>query len=40
MLKYRGNRLIRTGFIGVVLAVLIVLIGLSPRDIDVDGDGH
>ena len=31
MLKYRGNRLIRTGFIGVVLAVLIVLIGLSPE---------
>ena len=31
MLKYRGNKLIRTGFIGVVLAILIVLVGLSPE---------
>ena len=31
MLKYRGNKLIRTGFMGVVLAILIVLIGLSPE---------
>ena len=28
MLKYRGKKLIRTGFMGVVLAILIVLIGL------------
>jgi len=31
MLKYRGKKLIRTGFIGVVLAVLIILVGLSPE---------
>ncbi len=31
MLKYRGNKLIRTGFMGVILAILIVLIGLSPE---------
>lgn len=31
MLKYRGVRLIRAGFIGVVLAVLVVLVGLSPQ---------
>ena len=31
MLKYRGNKLIRTGFMGVVLAILIVLVGLSPE---------
>ena len=31
MLKYRGLKLIRTGFIGVVLAILIILVGLSPE---------
>ncbi|GFG55649.1 mammalian cell entry protein [Mycolicibacterium agri] len=31
MLKYRGRKLIRTGFMGIVLAVLIVLVGLSPE---------
>ena len=31
MLKYRGKKLIRTGFMGVVLAILIVLVGLSPE---------
>ncbi|MDX1885060.1 MCE family protein [Mycolicibacterium sp. 120270] len=31
MLKYRGTKLIRTGFMGVVLATLIVLVGLSPE---------
>jgi len=31
MLKYRGNKLVRTGFLGVVLAILIVLVGLSPE---------
>ena len=33
MLKYRGNKLIRTGFIGVVLSILIVLVGLSPESL-------
>ena len=31
MLKYRGMKLIRTGFIGVVLVVLVILVGLSPE---------
>lgn len=31
MLKYRGRKLVRTGFIGVVLSILIVLVGLSPE---------
>jgi phospholipid/cholesterol/gamma-HCH transport system substrate-binding protein len=31
MLKYRGLHLIRTGFIGVVLVVLVILVGLSPE---------
>jgi phospholipid/cholesterol/gamma-HCH transport system substrate-binding protein len=31
MLKYRGNKLVRVGFIGVVLCVLVVLVGLSPE---------
>ncbi len=31
MLKYRGAKLIRTGFIGVVLVVLVILVGLSPE---------
>lgn len=30
MERYRGARLVRAGFIGVVLAILVVLIGLSP----------
>ena len=31
MLKYRGMQLIRTGFIGVVLVVLVILVGLAPE---------
>ena len=31
MLRYRGMQLIRTGFIGVVLVVLVILVGLSPE---------
>jgi phospholipid/cholesterol/gamma-HCH transport system substrate-binding protein len=31
MLKYRGKQLIRPGFIGVVLVVLVILVGLSPE---------
>jgi len=31
MLRYRGMKLIRTGFIGVVLVVLVILVGLSPE---------
>ncbi len=30
MLKYRGTGLIRAGFIGVVLIVMVILVGLSP----------
>src|ERR1700737_3574914 len=30
MLKYRGTGLIKAGFIGAVLIVLIILVGLSP----------
>ncbi|MDP7706007.1 MCE family protein [Mycobacterium sp. TY815] len=30
MLKYRGARLIRAGFIGVVLIILVIAVGLSP----------
>ncbi|MGV0743809.1 MCE family protein [Mycolicibacterium sp. XJ870] len=30
MLKYRGNRLIRAGFIGVVVIVLTIIVGLNP----------
>lgn len=30
MLKYRGASLIRAGFIGAVLIVLVILVGLSP----------
>lgn len=33
MLKYRGTRLVRAGFIGVVLAALVVLVGLSPQQL-------
>ncbi|TDO16877.1 phospholipid/cholesterol/gamma-HCH transport system substrate-binding protein [Mycobacterium sp. BK086] len=31
MLKYRGGRVIRAGFIGVSVAVLVVLVGLAPQ---------
>jgi phospholipid/cholesterol/gamma-HCH transport system substrate-binding protein len=31
MLKYRGLQLIRAGFIGTVLVVLVILIGLAPQ---------
>ncbi len=31
MLKYRGARLIRAGFIGAVLMVLVIAVGLSPN---------
>jgi phospholipid/cholesterol/gamma-HCH transport system substrate-binding protein len=31
MLKYRGSKLVRAGFIGVVLAVLVIIVGLSPE---------
>jgi phospholipid/cholesterol/gamma-HCH transport system substrate-binding protein len=31
MLKYRGSHLIRAGFIGVVLIVLVIAIGLQPQ---------
>jgi phospholipid/cholesterol/gamma-HCH transport system substrate-binding protein len=31
MIKYRDAKLIRPGFIGVVLAVLVILVGLSPE---------
>ncbi|HYB38584.1 MAG TPA: MCE family protein [Mycobacterium sp.] len=33
MLKYHGAGLIRAGFIGVVLAVLVILVGLSPQQL-------
>src|SRR3978361_1406312 len=31
MLKYRGNQLIRAGFIGVVLIILVIAVGLQPE---------
>jgi phospholipid/cholesterol/gamma-HCH transport system substrate-binding protein len=31
MLKYRGSKLIRAGFIGVVLIVLVIVVGLAPE---------
>src|SRR5690349_10008745 len=31
MQKYRGNQLIRAGFIGVVLIILVIAIGLQPE---------
>jgi phospholipid/cholesterol/gamma-HCH transport system substrate-binding protein len=31
MLKYRGSNLIRAGFIGVVLVVLVIAVGLQPQ---------
>lgn len=33
MLKYRGTGLIRAGFIGAVLIVLVILVGLSPEQL-------
>ncbi|OBG58424.1 MULTISPECIES: MCE family protein [unclassified Mycobacterium] len=30
MLKYRGAQLVKPGFIGVILAVMVILVGLSP----------
>lgn len=30
MLKYRGTRLIRAGFMGVVLIILVIIVGLQP----------
>lgn len=33
MLKYRGAKLIRSGFIGVVLSVLIIAVGLAPEQL-------
>jgi len=31
MLKYRGSKLIRSGFIGLVLIVLVITVGLQPK---------
>jgi phospholipid/cholesterol/gamma-HCH transport system substrate-binding protein len=31
MLRYRGSNLIRAGFIGVVLIILVIAIGLQPE---------
>ena len=31
MLKYRGSNLIRAGFIGVVLIILVIAVGLQPE---------
>ncbi|WP_193044844.1 MCE family protein [Mycolicibacterium baixiangningiae] len=31
MLKYRGSSLVRTGFIGLVLIVLVIVVGLQPQ---------
>ena len=31
MLKYRGTQLIRAGFIGVVLIILVIAVGLQPE---------
>ncbi|MGI9125532.1 MAG: MlaD family protein, partial [Mycobacterium sp.] len=31
MLKYRGSKLIRSGFIGVTLIVLLITVGLQPQ---------
>jgi phospholipid/cholesterol/gamma-HCH transport system substrate-binding protein len=33
MLKYRGAGLVRTGFIGAILVVLVILVGLSPQQL-------
>ena len=31
MLKYRGSKLIKAGFIGVVLIILVIAVGLQPE---------
>lgn len=31
MLKYRQSRLVRTGFIGAVLIILVITVGLQPE---------
>ena len=31
MLKYRGAKLVRAGFIGVVLIMLVIAVGLQPE---------
>ena len=31
MLRYRGSQLIRPGFIGVVLVLLVIAVGLQPE---------
>ncbi|MGE2713091.1 MCE family protein [Mycolicibacterium litorale] len=33
MLKYRGRQLVRTGFIGLVLIVLVIVVGLQPQQL-------
>lgn len=33
MLKYRGSALVRTGFIGLVLIVLVIVVGLQPQQL-------
>ncbi len=33
MIKYRNNRLIRVGFIGLVLCILVIVVGLNPNTI-------
>ena len=38
MLKYRGTGLIKAGFIGAVLIVLLILVGLVTRSDCVVGD--
>ena len=47
MLKYRGSQLIRAGFIGVVLIILVIAIGLQPERLiswatalQISGDVH
>ena len=41
MLKYRGAGLVKAGFIGVVLMVLVILVGLSPdRFMSLGDDGQ
>ncbi len=39
MLKYRGTHLIRAGFIGVVLIMLVIAVGLQPERLRAVGDG-
>src|ERR1700722_12066075 len=33
MLRYRGKRLIRVGFMGVVLMILVIAVGLQPQQL-------